>query len=125
MVAKKEKSQHFVELKDGTTINEYCHKNFDNLVANQEALWDVIDVVSRLTRLEVKRNEEGYIVDVELILPKCDDVITGLAINNFMDYFKAQIENGMNLEELLILRRNSLERQIRNLDKGVYDELAD
>ena len=119
------KPQQFVELKDGTTLNSYCLKTFDNLTANQEALWDVIDVVSRLTRIEVRRDEEGYISDVELILPKCDDVIAGLALNNFMDYFKTQQETGINPEELLILRRNSLERQIRNLDKGVYDELAD
>lgn len=124
-MVEEEKSQRFVKLKDGTTINEYCHKNFDNVIANQEAIWDVIDVVSRLTRLDIRRDEEGYISDVELILPKCDDVMTGLALNNFVDYFKVQQESGINPEELLILRRNSLERQIRNLDKGVYDELAD
>jgi hypothetical protein len=124
-MAEKKKDQQFVELKDGTVINAFCSNKFNDTVANQESIWDVIDVVSRLIRIEIRRDDDGYISDVELIVPKCDDVIAGLALNNFMDYFKAQQENGINQEELLILRRNNLERQIRNLDKDVYDELAD
>lgn len=98
-------------LPDGTTVNKFCMGHFDDLITSMEAIWDVFDIVTKLSRLEVIRNEEGFVTDVELIMPRISEVVSTWACKNFLNVHKERGDS-MSAETAMELRRFRLEKYL-------------
>lgn len=113
----KEEEQKFevYKLEDGTTVSKFCMEKFADQITNQETLWDVLDVVTKLTRLDIVKDENGFVTDVILIQPRIDEVVALMAIKNFQ-VFSEMVANGLELtpEALLEQRRFKLQKMIED-----------
>lgn len=103
------KEPEVVTLESGESINRFCMDQFNSLVTNQEAIWDVLDVVTRMTRLEVTKDPDGFVTDVELILPCANEVLATFALKNFLKHHELQSDN-VSAETVLELRRLMLQK---------------
>jgi len=126
MVAKKGKKEKNAEenagekeeayrLEDGTTVKKFCLDKMAEIIEGSESIWDILTVVTRLVRLEVKKDENGFVIDVDLIFPKVDEVVIAQAIMNFRN-FQFMRENGYNVpnDELFESRRFKLQKFIES-----------
>jgi hypothetical protein len=79
-----------------------------------ETIYDLLDVITKLSRIEIIKNAEGFVTDVELIIPHCNDVIAVMAQNNLIDFHKLKSKEGFEIsdEKLLDSRRHKLEKMI-------------
>ena len=107
-----EKPAEVFQLSDGTAINKYCMDQFDTIIANMETFWDVWDVTTKLTRLEVTRDENGLISDVELIVPRINEVVAMWALRSFLKVHEERGES-MSPETAMELRRIRLEKYLK------------
>ncbi|MCK9458854.1 MAG: hypothetical protein M0R80_04380 [Proteobacteria bacterium] len=103
-----------VTLQDGTTINQWCMSQFDNLTLNQEVLWDILNVFTNLIHFNLTRNGEGLITDVILVLPKITEEVTSFALKNFMEHQKLR-EDSISEEAVMELRRLKLQKHIKEM----------
>lgn len=109
MTEEEKKEPEVVTLESGESINRFCMDQFNSLVTNQEAIWDVLDVVNRLTRLEVTKDPDGFVTDVVLILPRSDEIVATFALKNFLKHHELQGET-VSAETVLELRRLMLQK---------------
>jgi Fe2+ or Zn2+ uptake regulation protein len=112
---KEENSDQLIQLSDGkTTLNKYCYEKQFNHEVGIETIYDLLDVLTKLTRIEVVKNEDGFVTDVELHIPHCNDVLVIMAQNNLLDFHEFKIQKDFKLsdEEFLESRRYKLEKMI-------------
>ncbi len=99
-------------LSDGTAINKFCLGQFDDLVMNMEIIWDVFDIITKLSRLNVTKDENGFVKDAELIMPRISEVAVLWAIKNFVKCHEMRSDS-ISPETILELRRLKLEKYFR------------
>lgn len=108
-------SEEVFELEDGTTVKKFCLNRISDGVSNYETIWDVLDVTTRMAKLNVTKNKEGMVTDVSLVLPKIDEVIVQMALRNFETYHSIKMNDpNISDEEILGIRREKLEKLIRS-----------
>jgi hypothetical protein len=104
-------------LSDGSQVNMWCLSQFNNLVANQEVIWDILNIVTKLAHLNVAKNQDGFVTDVELIFPQISEVVTLFALKNFMEHQSLREENNsLSPETILELRRLKLQKYLKEED---------
>jgi len=105
-----EKKFKAYQFDDGTQVNGWCYEKFIDLVMNNEATYDILDVYSRLQRIEVVKDENGFVVDVIQIFPKIDETVVKFANKNFIEFHKLAQETKMTEDEKLESRRYKLQK---------------
>jgi len=105
-----------IELSTGEKINIFCMKQFDDLTLNMEVIWDILEVVTGLSRLNITRNESGDIKDVELCIPKVDENLVLFALRNFIEFQKMRNGEGISAESILELRRVKIKKYIEGIN---------
>lgn len=70
-------------LKDGSVVKKFCLDTMSTQIANTECILDLLDVATRLAKLNVSRDPQGAITDVSLDFPKIDENLVQLALKNF------------------------------------------
>jgi hypothetical protein len=111
----KEKEQKVIQLEDGTILNEYCqNKQFSHEV-NIEAVYDLLDVITKNIKLQVIKNDDGFVTDVSLKIPVCDDFLAVLAQKNVIEFSQKRNNSEIEIsdEEFLRLRRKKVEEFIK------------
>jgi len=100
-----------LQLSDGTSVNRFCMNHFSDLIMNMECIYDLLDVFTKLARLEVVRNEDGFVTDVIQIVPRVDEVLVKFALKNFKTFHQMrETDPSITPEGLLELRRFKLQR---------------
>jgi hypothetical protein len=97
-------------LSDGTILNEFCMDRFNDLVASTESIWDLLDVVTKLSRIDVVKNDEGFVTDVELVIPRVNEIVVNWTLKNLLKFHEEYPE--VSAESLLELRRLKLEKYL-------------
>jgi hypothetical protein len=110
------KQVEIVTLSTGETLNKWCMSHFDDLTLNQEVIWDILDITSKLTHLNIIKNKEGFITDVSLVLPKITEEVVLFALKNFMEHQKLR-EESVSAESVMELRRLKLQKHIEEINK--------
>jgi hypothetical protein len=106
-------AEEVFELEDGTVVKKFCLTRISDGISNYETIWDVLDVVTRITKLNVIKNESGIVTDVSLVLPKIDEVVVQMALRNFETYHSIKMnDSNLSAEEVLEMRRGKLEKLI-------------
>ena len=100
-------------LSDGSTVNRWCLDQFNNLTANQETIWDILNVITKLVHLNVTKDEDNHVTDVELIFPPVSEVVTLFALKNFMEHQSLREGNDLSSETILELRRLKLQKYLK------------
>jgi hypothetical protein len=109
-----EKQIEVATLSDGSAVNLWCLSQFNNLVANQETIWDILNITTKLAHLNVTKDENGHVTDVELTLPQVSEVVTLFALRNFMEHQSLREENDiLSPETILELRRLKLQKYLK------------
>jgi hypothetical protein len=110
-----EKTEKVFELEDGTVVKEFCLNRLSDSISNTESLWDILDVLTKIIKLDLTKNKEGYITDVKLILPRIDEVVAQLALRNFTTYHSIRLNDpDLSAENLLEMRRTQLQKAIES-----------
>ena len=109
-----EKQVELATLSTGETLNKWCLSQFNNLTANQEVIWDVLNIITKLTRLNVTKNQDKFVTDVELIFPKVSEVVTLFALRNFMEHQSLRENDNLSAEVTLELRRRRLQKYMES-----------
>jgi len=110
----REVERKVVQLEDGTILNEYCqNKQFSNEV-NQESIFDLLDVITRNIKLRVEKDQKGFVTDVKLEIPLCEDHLVVAAQKNVIDFYEKRKNTEIEIsdEEFLRQRRLKLEKII-------------
>jgi hypothetical protein len=100
-------------LSTGETLNKWCLDQFNNLVANQETIWDILDITTKLVHLNLTKDENGFVTDVELIFPQVSEIVTLFALKNFMEHQSLRESNDLSSETILELRRHKLQKYLK------------
>jgi len=121
MVKKEKKADEKVfELEDGTIVKEFCLNHFSDSISNIEALWDILDVVTKITKIDIIKNEDGLVTDVSLVLPNINEVVSQLVLKNFTTYHLIGLNDpDLSAENLLEMRRSQLQKLIESRGSGV------
>lgn len=101
-----------VNLSTGETVNKFCMNQFNDLTLNTEVIWDILEVITKLSCLEIVKNDSGLIEDVKLCIPTVNEDLTLFAIKNFIEYQKLREEEDLSAELVLELRRYKLKKYI-------------
>ena len=96
------------KMSDGSHVNKFCMDQFNDLVANMESIWDIMDIVTKLTRVECIKDENGFVKDVELTIPRVDEVATLYILKNLKKSYEELKE--VSPETRLEIRRLKLEK---------------
>ena len=81
---------------------------FNDLVANMESIWDIMDIVTKLARVDCIKDENGFVKDVELTIPRVDEVATLYILKNLKKSYEELKE--VSPETRLEIRRLKLEK---------------
>jgi len=99
------------KMSDGSHVNKFCMDQFNDLVANTESIWDILDIVTKLTRVKCIKDENGFVKDVELTIPRVDEVTTLYILKNLKKSYEDFKE--VSPETRLEVRRLKLEQYFR------------
>lgn len=107
------KEEEVFELEDGTIVKKFCLNRLSDGITNYETIWDTLDVVTKMARLDVTKNGEGNVTDVKLVLPKIDEIFSQIALKNFTTYHAIRLNDpDLSDEDLLQMRRSQLQKAI-------------
>jgi hypothetical protein len=107
-----DRSVEIFTLEDGTKVNSFCMNQFNDLVSNTEVIYDILDIVTKLSKVEISRDENtGFVTDVELIIPRANEVVAHWALNNFL-HIHEERGDSMSPETALELRRYRLQKYL-------------
>jgi len=96
------------KMSDGSHVNKFCMDQFNDLVANTESIWDIMDIVTKLARVDCIKDENGFVKDVELTIPRVDEVATLYILKNLKKSYEELKE--VSPETRLEIRRLKLEK---------------
>jgi len=96
------------KMSDGSHVNKFCMDQFNDLVANMESIWDIMDIVTKLARVDCIKDENGFVKDVELTIPRVDEVATLYILKNLKKSYEELKE--VSPETRLEIRRLKLEK---------------
>ena len=100
------------KMSDGSHVNKFCMDQFNDLVANMESIWDIMDIVTKLARVDCIKDENGFVKDVELTIPRVDEVTTLYILKNLKKSYEDFKE--VSPETRLEVRRLKLEKYFRD-----------
>ena len=103
-----------VTLSTGETLNKWCLSQFNNLTANQEVIWDILNIVTKLVRLNITKDENNHVTDVKLVFPQVSEVVTLFALKNFIEHQSLRENDDLSAEATLELRRRRLQKYMEN-----------
>jgi hypothetical protein len=108
-----EKTEEVFELEDGTIVKKFCLNRLSDSISNTESLWDILDVLTKITKLDITKDKNGFITEVKLVLPRVDEVVAQLALRNFTTYHSIRLNDpDLSAENLLEMRRAQLQKAI-------------
>jgi hypothetical protein len=110
-----EKTEEVFELEDGTIVKKWCLNRLSDGISNYEAIWDVLDVVTKITKLKIAKNKDGLVTNVDLVLPNVNEVVAQIALRNFTTYHSIRLNDpDITSENLLDMRRTQLQKTIES-----------
>jgi hypothetical protein len=120
---KVEKTQQIelATLSTGETLNKWCLTRFDDIVMNQETIWDILNITTKLVHLNVTKDENNHVTDVELIFPQISEVVTLFALKNFMEHQSLRENDDLSAETVLELRRLKLQKYLKTEEDSQND----